>query len=176
VLIADACRSVVGRAVPGDDAGVGDSSLAAAKTRGVWYLSSCSPGQTSQEDASLGAACSRTTSPKVSKVLLTASARGRRMAWLPSPRLRDYAASKVETWSRGRGANTQLPCRSEHDVSGGEMVLAVVGAGPAGAVNGQPATVARPQGTHKLRVPSSLLMTSRTGRAPTGACPQPFRT
>ena len=127
VLIADACRNVVGRAVLGEDGGVGDASLAAAKARGVWYLSSCAPGQTSQEDPTLGGGVYTYYFAEGLKGAADGFGGGKKDGLVTVTEAQSYAAAKVEAWSRANGANVQLPCRSERDVSGGEIVLSIPG-------------------------------------------------
>jgi uncharacterized caspase-like protein len=142
VLIADACRNVVGRAVPGEDTGVGDSSLSAAEARGIWYLSSCSAGQTSQEDATLGGGVFTYYFSEGLQGAADGFDAARKDGYVTVTEAQGYAAAKVEAWSRARGADIQLPCRSERDVSGGEMVLSTPGivviVPPAGPVQTPP--------------------------------------
>jgi uncharacterized caspase-like protein len=123
VLIADACRNVVGRGIAGEDAGVGDASLTAANARGVWYLSSCAPGQTSHEDPALGGGVYTYYLADGLKGAADGFPAGKADGLVTVTEAQAYAAAKVEAWSRVNGANVQLPCRSERDVSGGEMVL-----------------------------------------------------
>ena len=166
VLIADACRNVVGRAVPGEDIGLGDLSLSAAKARGIWYLSSCSTGQTSQEDPALGGGVFTYYFAEGLKGAADGYGLGKKDGYVTVTEAQAYAAAKVEAWSRARGADIQLPCRSERDVSGGEMVLSTPGATQVAAT---PTTAAQPM---PRSAPSQALPTSTASRPAPAAAPE----
>ncbi len=135
VLIVDACRNVVGRALPGQQDGVGECSLEAADSLGVWYLASCRRGQISREDTNLGGGVYTYYLTEGLGGVADGYGGGRRDGFVTVPEAQAYVEARVEAWSRGRGGTIQIPCRSEFDVSGGQLVLAVPGAygGPAPA-------------------------------------------
>ncbi len=126
VLIADACRNVVGRVAPGDEVGVGDQSLRAATARGVWYLSSCSPGQISIDDEKLedgGGIYTYWLTQGLGGQADGVGGLGSKDGFITVREAHAYAEQQVAAQARARG-QLQHPTRSDIDVTDGEMVLA----------------------------------------------------